>query len=125
LFTVVFPKIWEFISSDDLGEWEQSIKDVDPVCVLDSNDDSELKELYSELPRYIVSTVGNVIEIGTANIYGGTGNNSPNTLEPLAAVIQTMARVKIPLPDIEPFKKSGFNEFHGWGYKQTRDFFKV
>lgn len=124
LQTIVFPKIWQFTSTDDLAEWEQNIRDVDPVCVLDDNADSDLKTLYDKLPKDIVSTIENVIEIGTANIYGGTGDNAPMTLEPLSSVINTMTKLEVPLPDIKPFKKSIFSEFHGWGDKQTRDFYK-
>lgn len=123
LQTIVFPKIWKFTSTDDLGEWEQEIRDVDPFCVLDDTTDSDLKMLYYKLPKYIVSTIEYVIEIGTSNIYGGTGDNSPMTLEPLFAVIDTMTKLKVPLPDINTFKKSSFSEFHGWGNSQTRDYY--
>jgi hypothetical protein len=121
--TIVFPKIWQFTSTDNLGEWEQNIRDVDPMCVLDDKADSDLKVLYNKLPKDIVSTISDVIEIGTANIYGGTDNNSPMTLEPLNSVINTMTKLEIPLPDIQTFKKSSFNEFHGWGDNQTRDYY--
>jgi hypothetical protein len=119
----VFPQIWEFTSTEDLGEWEQNIRDVDPICVLDDKDDSDLKRLYSKLPKDIVSTIADVIEIGTANIYGETDDHSPMTLEPLNSVISTMTKLKIQLPDIGSFKKSGFDEFHGWGDNRTRDFY--
>ncbi len=123
LRTIVFPKIWEFTSTNDLGEWEQNIREVDPVCVLDSKTESDLKTLYNKLPKDIVSTIENVIEIGTANIYGRTGDNSPLTLEPLSAVINTIIKLNVPLPDINSFKKSSFSEFHGWGDNQTRDYY--
>ena len=123
LQTIVFPKIWEFTSTDDVGEWEQRINDVDPLCVLDDKADSDLKTLYNKLPKDIVATISDVIEIGTANIYGGTGDNSPMTLEPLNSVINTMTKLKVPLPDINTFKKSSFSQFHGWGDNQTRDYY--
>jgi hypothetical protein len=123
LQTIVFPKIWEFTSTDDLGAWEQKINDVDPVCVLDAKADSDLKKLYNKLSKDIVSTITDVIEIGTANIYGSTGVNSPMTLEPLNSVINTMTKLKVPLPDIKTFKKSNFSEFHGWGNNQPRAYY--
>jgi hypothetical protein len=123
LQTIVFPKIWEFTSTEDMGEWEQNIRDVDPVCVLDDTADSDLKALYNNLPNDIVSTIEDVIEIGIANIYGGTGDNSPMTLEPLNSVIKTMTKLKVPLPDLRTFKKSSFSEFQGWGNNQTRDYY--
>jgi hypothetical protein len=124
LQTIVFPKIWEFTSAENLGEWEQNIRQVDPFCVLDSKTDSDLKTLYNKLPKDILSIIEHVIEIGTANIYGGTGDNSPMTLEPLNSVINIMTELKVPLPDINPFRKSNFSEFHGWGNNQTRDYYQ-
>lgn len=123
LRTVVFPKIWEFTSTDDLGEWEESINNVDPICVLDDSTESDLKTLYKKLPKDLVSTIEDVICIGTLNMYGGTGTNSPSTLKPLNEVLKTMTKLKLPLPDIQTFKKSTFSESHGWGDNQTRDYY--
>ncbi len=124
LQTIVFPKIWEFTSTEDLSEWEENINNIDPVCVLDDEVNSKLKELYNKLPKDIVSTIEEVITIGTANLYGGTNNNSPSTLEPLNSIIKTMIKLNVPLPDIRPFKKSSFSEFHGWGENRKRDFYQ-
>lgn len=125
LQTNVFPKIWEFTSSDDLSEWEENINEIDPVCVLDDEVNTKLKELYNNLPKDIVSTIGDVISIGTENLYGGTNNNSPSTLEPLNSIIKRMIKLNIPLPDIMPFKKSSFSEFHGWGENRERNYYQL
>lgn len=123
LHTVVFPKIWEFTSSPDLSEWEQMINLVDPSTVLYDDVDPDLKSLYQKLPEDIVDTISNVIEIGAGNIYGGTGEYSPYTLKPLHAVIHTLMKLQLPLPDMAPFEKSGFHEDGGWGAEHPRGYY--
>jgi hypothetical protein len=123
LHNIVFPKIWEFTSAHDLSEWEQMINLVDPSTVLYDDVDPDLKSLYQTLSEDIVHTISNVIEIGAGNIYGGTGDYSPYSLAPLNEVIHTMIKLQVPLPDIAPFKKSGFSEDGGWGAEHPREYY--
>jgi hypothetical protein len=135
LTLLVFPKIWEFTSSSALDEWERYMNEIDPVCILDPQATfrnfpslnkktfDELALLYKTLPKVITETVSDVIQIGTANIYGGTNNNSPSTSKPLNRVIKSMQTQKILLPNIATFKKAVFNEFHGWGNENQRSYY--
>jgi hypothetical protein len=121
--STIFPAIWEFCSTEDFGDWEQQIREVDPACVLENTIETPLKKLYGTLPKELQSTISNVIETGTANIYGSTGSYSPLSLQPLMLVIQTMNSLDIKVPDIQSFKKSAFSEYHGWGKSQPREYY--
>ena len=127
---IVLPSIWAFTSSRDLGAWDNSINKIDPnnllgdsVIISSSNAENPLKRLYQSLPDFIVEMISNVIEIGTANLYGGTQQGSPHSLKPLKNVIQACKMNNVTLPDITPFKKSLFEEYHGWGHERERNFF--
>ncbi len=116
--------IWEFTNSNDLGKWDESIREVDPCSVLDENNpQNPLLPLYKSLPHDIVEMMSDVIEIGTGNLYGGTGDYSHFTLRPLIKVIETCMKLEIPLPGLTPFRKSKFTEKDGWGITRNRSFF--
>ena len=137
LHELVLARIWAFTSASDLGEWDEKIREVDPFIVVDSaplNQEPEpatlsrvtfkdLRDLYQNIPCEISCLISEVIEIGTANLYGGTGEYSTFTLEALKAVIQHCVSLKIPLPEIEPFKKSKFSEHHGWGSERPKEYY--
>src|SRR5687768_15520281 len=79
----VLPVIWEFTKSTDLAKWEESINKIDPLNEVSG----PLKDLYGQLPSFIPEMISNVIEIGAGNLYGGTGEYSLSTLQPLKRVL--------------------------------------
>ena len=120
----VLSRIWAFTSSSDLSEWDKSVTEIDPVYVLHENRPSgPLKILYKTLPSDIPDLISDVIEIGAGNLYGGTGDYSPFSLNPLERVIIKCISLQIELPQLEPFKKSRFTEEHGWGIERDKSFF--
>ena len=120
----VLSQIWEFTSSKDLGEWDQSMSKVDPACILNENKPSDpLLLLYQALPSDIIDMISDVIEIGAGNLYGGTSDHSPYSLEPLIRVIERCVTLKLRLPELDSFKKSPFSEEHGWGLERDKCFF--
>jgi len=122
----ILSRIWKFTNSTDLGEWDQLINKVDPVCILDENKPTDpLYLLYQRLPPDIVNMISDVIEIGTGNLYGSTDNYSPSSLEPLLRVIDKCVTLKIELPKLDSFKKSTFSEYHGWGLERDKSFFLI
>jgi hypothetical protein len=120
----VLPRIWSFASSSDLTAWDDSVKEIDPVCILDNNSPgSRLQKLYRSLPTIIIEMISDVIEIGAGNLYGGTTGYSPFSMKPLLRVIKTCKMNHISLPQLEPFKRSSFEEMHGWGFEREKSFF--
>ena len=120
----VLPQIWAFTSSFDLANWDASVRQIDPVCILDDHvPNNALQILYSNLPAIIVEMISDVIEIGTGNLYGGTSDNSLFSMKPLLRVINACKANHIKLPDLDPFKKSSFEEAHGWGLAREKNFF--
>ncbi|HET6228381.1 MAG TPA: hypothetical protein VFF27_19020 [Bacteroidia bacterium] len=136
---LVLPRIWEFTSSSRLDEWDTQINEIDPTCVLDIeltektfdlttisfNDYKALFKCYQSLHKEIVELISEVIGIGVANLYGGTEDFSACTLESLANVIEICNKMKLKMPNVEPFRKSSFSEFHGWGKERPRESFSI
>jgi len=110
LLESVLSQIWEFTSSKNLEEWDQSINKVDPICILEEDKPTDpLLLVYQALPFEIVSMISDVIEIGAGNLYGGTADHSPFSLNPLLRVIEKCITLKIRLPELDSFKKSPFS----------------
>ena len=130
LTQLLLPRIWEFTRSEDLSAWEQEINQIDPDVLLDagaqrsmSTQEATLFQLYHSLPTFITEMISDVIEIGTANLYGGTGSYSVHSLKPLERVIQSCKSHNISLPDLAPFYKTRFEEEHGWGKERDQNFY--
>lgn len=126
LKSLVLPKIWSFTESSHLDLWDKEINEIGPVCILNVTTPSknpELKELYINLPDEIAQQISDVIEIGTSNLYGGTGKDFPYTLKPLERVINRCKRLNVPLPDVFPISKAPFTEEHGWGKEQVKEYY--
>jgi hypothetical protein len=120
----VLSQIWQFTSSNDLGEWDQLINKVTPVSKLDENKPTDpLYLLYLDLSPDVVNMISDVIEIGAGNLYAGTDNYSPYSLEPLLRVIDRCLALKIELPVMDSFKKSPFSEKHGWGMERDKNYY--
>ncbi|WP_148707351.1 hypothetical protein [Chitinophaga skermanii] len=83
----------------------------------------ELRKVYSELPEFILSIIDNTIEIGMMNLYSDVTGDSPETLEPLIIVVETMVQCKVGLPSIKTFLKSPFQELDGWGKQHSKKFY--
>ena len=127
--------LWEFTTSENLSEWEEEITDYEPIYV---NDDSfigyetltndqvlELKGFYKNLPYNIIQLIENSIDIGMSNLYSGTGEFSPSSLEPTMKVFKTAQLSLSKKPNPEAFLISKYTEFHGWGNNINRqDFLK-
>lgn len=137
LHTLILPRIWDFTSLKDLSGWDERINEITPCCILEFEPVQEefdcktisfetyqrVFDFYSSLPTDITDLIDYVIEIGTANLYGGTGEDSSYTLSPLSQVLDSCMKLGIELPLVEPFRKSKFSEFHGWGNEHLREYF--
>lgn len=100
LLTVALKKIGTFCESDTLDIWEKEISEYMPCVLQDkknnfntfensSNPDAlRLKKEYERLPKYIVDMIDNTIEVGLANLYGGTGIYSESSLKCCLDVVQ-------------------------------------
>lgn len=121
--------LWEFTTSNELDVWDEKIRDLDPSNILDShpnnkasdyetlteNDFKELKICYQNLNIDFINLIGYVLEIGTRNLYGGTGTYSKFTLEPTMQVYELSTKILDEIPKIENFIKFTYKEEHGWG----------
>ena len=130
--------LWEFTSSERLDIWDEKIKELDPWNILDTHPDNkagdyktlsekefyELKGFYNSLDKEFINMVGNAIEIGTGNLYGGTGEFSNETLQPTLELIKIAKNQLKNIPSMESFGFSKFSEKHGWGNEFDRDILK-
>ena len=118
--------LWFFVETDDLGNWDNLIKEKESYLVRCSKNKNDLPNdsEFSKVPNFILMMFVKAIEIGTSNLYGGTESFSHWTLTPTLDVLKLALENGFSIPPIESFEKSSFSEFHGWGNSVSREFFK-
>lgn len=123
-------ELWVFISSSDLSCWEQNVLAHLMKTEPESNQKraqtataAALHHWYATLPPALVDLIDEVVEIGRGNLYAGVVGCSPETLESTMSVVRFMHQQQLPLPDLAPFERSSFSEYHGWGNRVDRSFF--
>ncbi|WP_194096794.1 hypothetical protein [Flavobacterium proteolyticum] len=127
--------LWEFTNTDRLDIWDEKIEDLNPWNILEEHPDNnpsnyktlsinefnELYIFYNSLDKNFIDMIGNVIEIGTGNLYGATGKFSLFSLKPTLEVLR-IAKLEIKqIPDIKFFEFSKFSEENGWGNNFSKD----
>lgn len=130
--------LWEFTTSERLDLWDEKINDLDPWNILDTHPENkaegyksltgkefyDLKDFYASLDKGFVEMIGNTIEIGTRNLYGGTGKFSNETLQPTLELTRVAKNLLNNIPKIEDFEFSRFSEQNGWGNKFDKEILK-
>ncbi len=126
--------LWEFTNSESLDIWDEKISDINPQNILEvdyemfpndfptitASEYNELKSLYQILDKALIKLISDTIEIGTSNLYGGTGEYSKFSLTPTIEVYQTANKVISNPPKIEKFIQFKFSESNGWGNRFTK-----
>ena len=117
--------LWRFAEMDDLGEWDEQIGNLtlDITQWHDGRDDLPEDSKFSHLPECILKMIAETIEVGGSNLYAGVEGYSNWTLIPLINVLNLALENGFRIPLIEPFEKSRFSEFHGWGFAVSREIF--
>ena len=131
----ILETLWEFTNTDRLDIWDEKIEDLNPWNILEEHPDNnpsdyktlsinefnELYIFYNSLDKNFIDMIGNVIEIGTGNLYGATGKFSLFSLKPTLEVLR-IAKLEIKqIPDINFFEFSKFSEENGWGNNFSKD----
>ncbi len=91
--------IKEFLNSNDLSNWEELANNIQHINILDkkSNIDDfsfehelvlRLKIFYENIPPYLTEMIDYTLDVGLNNLYGGTGEYSSITLEPVLKIIE-------------------------------------
>lgn len=126
--------LWEFTNSENLDVWDEKISDINPKNILEvdyemfpndfptitTSEYNELKKLYQNLDEDLIKLISNTIEIGTSNLYGGTGEYSKFSLIPTIEVYKTAKKIILNVPNIEKFIQFKFSESNGWGTRFTK-----
>ena len=123
---VILNTVLDFLESESLDLWEDVAKDISPESILDENFNIndftmdhnliyKLKSFYKNIPGYLVELIEYTIYVGLENLYGGTGEYSPSTLDYILRIISICEQNGINIPDINHFLKYSFKEYHGWG----------
>jgi len=121
--------LWEFTISKDATGWNNRISELDPNNILDKNpcnkasdydtltelEFNELKKYYGGLPKDLLLLIDLVIDVGTSNLYGATGDYSKSTLESTMMIYKFSQEKIDKMIDINKFKISKFSEQGGWG----------
>ncbi|NMM50903.1 hypothetical protein [Marinigracilibium pacificum] len=135
LLNEIIDVLWEFTSSNELDIWEEKINYLIPEHVLshhtkfissfdkylNNKDFKEIYKLYKSLDKTFLIMIKKVLEIGTGNLYGGTGKFSKWTLDPTIDIANLAEFRLVNIPNIEDFKFSSFSENNGWGKKFNRE----
>jgi hypothetical protein len=124
-------QLWEFTESENLDIWDEKISDLNPTNILEVEYEKfpndfptinasvykELKKIYQNLNGDFIKLISETIEIGTSNLYGGTGEYSTHSLKPTIEVYKIAVTVLSKMPDINSFIQYSFSESNGWGNK--------
>lgn len=129
----IFNNLKEFLSTSALDLWEDKIKEYDPDSILDNHPQNKFEEYdylsvdklqklqkyYIGIPNEINDAISDLVEIGLGNLYGGTMDYSPYTLEPTLEMLSKYGSlVEVELAGIldKLIIMSPFSENNGWGY---------
>ena len=120
--------LWRFVEESDLAQWEDDLQLNTTFIVLNRlidcgeeiPDDSSLHGL----PAFAVQMIYEIEELACANMYAGTRDYSPYTLQSLVRVLDLTLENGFSIPPIGPFLCSPFLERHGWGDPTPRSAFK-
>lgn len=129
--------LWDFTTSEDLGKWDKKISNLDPNNIIDTHPDNkasdydfltasefnELKTYYAGISEALSLLIDLTMDIGTSNLYGGTGEYSKYTLESTVRVYWFAKENIDKIPDINKFKISPYSEDRGWGNNIERSAF--
>lgn len=119
--------IKEFLESNNLSDWEELANNIQPINILDEkfniNDFSfehklvlKLKTFYENIPAYLTEMIDYTLDVGLNNLYGGIGEYSPLTLEPVLKIIDICKENSIEFPDINNFSQYSYQDDDGWGF---------
>ncbi|MCA9803983.1 MAG: hypothetical protein KC777_18565 [Cyanobacteria bacterium HKST-UBA02] len=97
---------------DEFVDWEQN----GPELFRSGLGDPLPVELEDRLPATLKPTLPEllecVVEIGMCDAYGATTDDSRIYLQ---KVISILRKHDVPIPKLDPFTESSFEEMHGWG----------
>jgi hypothetical protein len=129
-WSLLLDRLWEYTHSQYLDDWSEKFAECTASAILENidfskkgiehlnkNDYDKLRLLYQSSNDVIRSLSDLIFQLGSIDLYGRLINNSPNTLKALTKIISYMESNKIPLPDLQLFKKFKFEESNGWGNK--------
>jgi len=124
---IIFLK--EYTSTKFLDQWDKYANEISPDTILDPNIDNNYKEyecltekealslkyLYESAPKYIIDIIDFVIEIGTCNLYGGTGEYSPISYNKTMGLINYLKENQLKIPLISNFIQFKYTQINVWG----------
>lgn len=116
--------LWTFTQSRELDVWEGEVVDALPENERDVSayaDKFEYSHLEDRDQQFVTELINAVVEIGCANLYAGF--ESSFTRDEAFAVAKMLYCRGYSVPDIERFRCSRVEEFHGWGDPISRDAF--
>lgn len=133
-FAPLLACLWEFTGSTDLSEWGDKIMDFYSESVLDNpgeisslspESSQRLRANYAALSSSQLACIDEAIEIGRGNLYAGVVGHSAATLASTMHLVRYLQAHGHPLPPIDKFLRSPFNQEnqHGWGKSVDRNFF--
>lgn len=130
----LFDLLWSHVETDRLDVWEGAISVATQEVYSSSNAAYDptggfaptipAGSVFENLPRLVIEMLAAVVEVGTGNVYAGTGAFSEITLVPTLKILAVYQENGFPLPPLEPFERSSFSEHDGWGHRVDRSFFR-
>lgn len=133
----IIAQLWKYTSATRLDDWtgevelpwnESDLVDVDESGSFIAPSYDELGDVAgtSEIATaraLLYGLIDATREVCTGNLFSGTRDFSPCTLDPTLTVVDLMQRNGLEPPPIERFARSTFDDDDGWGFPQSRDFF--
>lgn len=117
---------WQFVETNDLSEWEEEVLDkTGHVCdYIERSTPLPSDSEFRRLPGFLLQMISDIVNLGRGDLYGAVVGYSQETYELILKVLNLTLEHGFPLPPIEAFQRSRITEYHGWGNRVPRAFFK-
>jgi hypothetical protein len=117
---------WQFVEVNDLSEWESKVLNkVGPVYdYIERSTPLPSESEFRRLPQFLLQMISDIADLGRGDMYGAVVGYSQETYGLTLKILNLALERGFSIPPLEPFMRSRITEFHGWGNRVPRAFFK-
>jgi hypothetical protein len=117
---------WQFVETNDLSQWEAKVLDKTAyICdYIERSAPLPPDSEFRRLPQFLLQMVSDIVDLGRGDLYGAVVGYSRETYDLTLKVLNLALEHGFSIPSIEPFLRSQITEFHGWGNRAPRAYFK-
>jgi hypothetical protein len=125
--SAILETFWQFVEDDRMWKWDLDRRTNDSLMIIGEyiNHVQDIPKEYScrNLPDFALRMVFETDELGMSDLYGEVCGYSKHTFASVINILRLMVTHGFPMPSLNPFLKSSFQDNGGWGSAVPRTFF--